>query len=425
MRMTKWISFLAVVFSTYAHATFPTITPPARSAFLDENGYASFIDDQGNILPIAVLAAPDANGVLSLPSHSVTSGGYSQVTGLPNAPIYTDTSGHKAPVFAMYGITAGALTPISGVIGGTGAANQALSNLTSPTAIGQNLLPAGPGTLSIGQVGKEWVNLFVNAIHGVGNSSQVGVSISALVDQAGTGSMDWNARLLANQNQNLSIDYQNGYLNNGDLGFVQVNWLDDLLADDTGVLAGSWNSTFRHLIDFNGVTSVDFGNRLLGDASLQESVDWGNRSLVDSNGNGELGWGTEGVIVGGGSNSNNYALQINEYHMLSLQDASVILTPQSHAGTGATCTVGQATDIAGTVTITTGTGSSSGAQCLLAFGHSYHAAPSCSLTPANAAAAVAQGWVGTTTTGLTISNTSAVDSTVYLWNYQCIETQLD
>lgn len=102
-------------------------------------------------------------------------------------------------------------------------------------------------------------------------------------------------------------------------------------------------------------------------------------------------------------------------------------TPDANAGTGATCSVSGATDLAGTVQLVTGSGAwAAGAQCAITFNAAYAVAPKCVLTPVNASAAVATvNLYGTkTTTDLILNFVNAdVAATTYEWDYHCVETQ--
>jgi hypothetical protein len=104
-------------------------------------------------------------------------------------------------------------------------------------------------------------------------------------------------------------------------------------------------------------------------------------------------------------------------------------TPTLNAGSAAcsTPTVSVAgTDIAGTVTITTGTScSTTGVLANLVFDTAYNVAPTVTLTAANANAAGLKTYVDDATVSTTDAdiNTATVpaDSTTYIWNYHIIE----
>jgi hypothetical protein len=123
-------------------------------------------------------------------------------------------------------------------------------------------------------------------------------------------------------------------------------------------------------------------------------------------------------------------VQVNDLHLKSTQITPPVATPTSHAGTMSTCTVSNATDIAGVITLgTTNTGSSAGDVCDVAFNAAYGVAPICTLTPNNAQAAQDGGqlheiYVTTSTTELSINFGMQPNSVAtYQWFYHCVETQ--
>lgn len=133
--------------------------------------------------------------------------------------------------------------------------------------------------------------------------------------------------------------------------------------------------------------------------------------------------------VGIGTTAPTALLQINNGHIKSTQTVAPTAVVNSNAGTGATCTVSNATDVAGSVTLTTtGVLSSSGDECDVTFNLAYGVAPRCTTTPNSANAvldSVVQGVYFTTTTAvlsINFANTDAVGRT-YSWFYHCIETQ--
>ena len=120
---------------------------------------------------------------------------------------------------------------------------------------------------------------------------------------------------------------------------------------------------------------------------------------------------------------------IDNGQLISNQSATTTATVKSAAGTGASCTLSHATDVAGLVTLTTtAVASSNGPECDINFSTSYSVAPICVFTPSSANAivdAVIQGEYFTSTTAKTTINFNTTDATgrVYVWSYHCIETQ--
>ncbi len=94
---------------------------------------------------------------------------------------------------------------------------------------------------------------------------------------------------------------------------------------------------------------------------------------------------------------------------------------EANSGAGATLTfVTNDTDIAGTLTLTLGTGAASGAQGRLDFTFARSIAPAVFLMPANALAATnaVEVFATSTTTGFTINfNNAGTDSQAYVYHY--------
>lgn len=118
-------------------------------------------------------------------------------------------------------------------------------------------------------------------------------------------------------------------------------------------------------------------------------------------------------------------LILSNAHLKSTGTAPVA-TVDANAGSGASCSVSNATDNAGKITLaTTASSSAAGAQCSVAFNTAFGVAPICVLTPANVAASLAHGvYLGATTSALSLNfaNNDQVGDT-YIWNYTCQETQ--
>lgn len=118
-------------------------------------------------------------------------------------------------------------------------------------------------------------------------------------------------------------------------------------------------------------------------------------------------------------------------HFKSTQTTAPTTTLNGNAGSGGTpaTSVSHATDNAGSLSLTTGTGSwSSGVQTTVNFNLAYNVAPIAILTPTNANAAneaVSRGvYVSSTVNGFSVNFATAdTAQTTYTWNYQVIETQ--
>lgn len=125
-------------------------------------------------------------------------------------------------------------------------------------------------------------------------------------------------------------------------------------------------------------------------------------------------------------NSTNVRLEVRNGHVKSDQTTPPAIAANTNAGTGATASVTGATDTAGSITLTTGTGAwAAGPQADITFDLAYNAAPKIVLFPreVNAAAASTNVYVTRSTTGFSIEFVAAdVAATTYEWDYVIIET---
>lgn len=111
-------------------------------------------------------------------------------------------------------------------------------------------------------------------------------------------------------------------------------------------------------------------------------------------------------------------------HLKSTQTSAPTALVSANAGTGSSCSVSNATDIGGQVSITTGTvGISTGSYCTITFSVPYGVAPICMLTPAGSSLSTSV-YVTSTINALTLNFAVAGGiSTTYIENYYCFETQ--
>ena len=122
--------------------------------------------------------------------------------------------------------------------------------------------------------------------------------------------------------------------------------------------------------------------------------------------------------------SSSVGLEINDKHIKHTQATPPTASVQTSAGTGASCSVSAATDVAGQIEIDTGTtGLSTGSYCKVTFNSAYGVAPICVLTPANSTISN-DLYVTSTTTDFDVNFAVAGGiSSTYLINYHCLETQ--
>lgn len=136
------------------------------------------------------------------------------------------------------------------------------------------------------------------------------------------------------------------------------------------------------------------------------------------------------ILIGAGATTGtNVSLSIKNGHVKVAQTTAPTATVGAAAGTGATCTVSNATDSAGKITVTSGSigTPTTGTQCTLNFNKAFGVAPICTFSPASAGAAsnliLFQVGTSTTTTQPFTFNTAAATTTAYTYTYHCMETQ--
>ena len=112
-----------------------------------------------------------------------------------------------------------------------------------------------------------------------------------------------------------------------------------------------------------------------------------------------------------------------EGHIITSSTAPAAVANTANAGSGATCAVA-GSDTAGTVTITTGTGSlgTNVDYCTVTFGGSYGAAPKVKLGETNQNAPLVRAYTTKSTTTFVIYfATAASNSTTYTFDYVSIQ----
>lgn len=135
-------------------------------------------------------------------------------------------------------------------------------------------------------------------------------------------------------------------------------------------------------------------------------------------------------LFGGASPASNAVIVFNNGHVKSTQTTPPTTTINSNAGTGASSSVSNATDVAGHISLTLGTIGTlaAGEQTKINFNTAYNVAPIVVVTPTNATAASNQSvfgvYVTSTTTDFSINfATAGVALASLTYNYQVIETQ--
>lgn len=136
------------------------------------------------------------------------------------------------------------------------------------------------------------------------------------------------------------------------------------------------------------------------------------------------------LLLGTSTDATNARILLKNGHVVSQQTTAPTTTINANAGTGATSTVSNATDSAGTVNLTLGSVGtlSSGIQTTVNFNTAYNVAPIVVLTPANATAASNTSVFGiyttSTTSGFSVNfATAGVALSALQFSYTVIETQ--
>lgn len=188
----------------------------------------------------------------------------------------------------------------------------------------------------------------------------------------------------------------------------------------TGVFNSFWiNNTINQTGGANGISRSLYINPVLTAASDYRAIEVSSGKSVF------LG----SINIGSSSALTNTQLQVKDGHISATQTTAPIATVNANAGTGATCSVSNSTDIAGNISLTTtATSPASGAQCSIAFNKAYNVAPICTVTDTNSNSvlfSVTNGVYFTTTTTTLVINYSNADAVGHAntYAYHCIETQ--
>lgn len=177
------------------------------------NGIQRQVDLSANTLVVSDL---QINGISLRSTGSGTAGS----TGIGDDASYS----HFTPTAAT---VKGALTGIDNALAGvtSNTANQTLSNLTSPTAINQDLLPATANARALGSNTKEWQKVWANEILSPGQIDFV-LSTGLLYKSTGANVTNFESMLLNDGSSVLSI-----------------NWASRLLADSAGATQLFWSTS--------------------------------------------------------------------------------------------------------------------------------------------------------------------------------------
>ncbi len=178
-----------------------------------------------------------------------------------------------------------------------------------------------------------------------------------------------------------------------------------------------WNGT---LTGNNGSTTRVQGDVFLNAPTVNAGATFTNRGIATL---------ASASLGAGAVSATNAVLSMKDGHVKSAQTTAPTTTINGNAGSGSSSSVSHATDVAGSLSLTTGTASwVAGVQTTINFNKAYNVAPIVSLTPSGVTAAnsaVVRGvYVSSSTSSFTLNFATAdVAQTTYTWNYNIMETQ--
>lgn len=148
--------------------------------------------------------------------------------------------------------------------GGGGGANQALSNLTSPTAVNQSLIPGSDLTLNLGSLIRRYNIHYVAEVRGDSEPS-IFVTDRELYDANGLLSVNWDSRELLNTSELPVMNWSAATLTGASNGFV---WT--LLNNTTGASGWAAPSGGTPVGTFNAIAFYDgAGNLSVGQSNFR------------------------------------------------------------------------------------------------------------------------------------------------------------
>ena len=154
---------------------------------------------------------------------------------------------------------AATMTYVTTTVSGS-SANKTLSNLTSPTAINQDLLPASSGTQLLGSATDYWGASYITQLLDTTSVISIDVFGRQLDDTSGNESVDWGGRRLWD-----STGAQ-----------TSIAWADRQLAATTGTIVLDWSDPTSLVIE-SAVLNVS-GNKIVNVANgttTNDAVNYG------------------------------------------------------------------------------------------------------------------------------------------------------
>ena len=121
-----------------------------------------------------------------------------------------------------------------------------------------------------------------------------------IINQSGSNVLNTSTLTLNNDNGSPVVSWGNGLLRYG--GVTSLDWGNRLLVDLSGNTSANWES--RILYDLSTSSSIDWDRRQAIDSATNLSIDWENRRLQDNVGNVILDW-QSGMLEGTASWANS------------------------------------------------------------------------------------------------------------------------
>jgi hypothetical protein len=194
--------------------------------------------------------------------------------------------------------------------------------------------------------------------------------------------------------------------------------------DDILTSQGANSPEWKSLSTLGLVTGTGATNNLAywdGTSTLTSDPDLGYDGTTLS-----MAGTTDNISVGQAtSGGTNVRINFKDGHLRSQQTTAPTELEGANIGTGGTSTLANATDVAGKITVLTGTpGMAAGLQTTITFNAPYTVTPIVTITAVNANGAAIQVYATSTTSTFTVNfGVAPAASTTYEFFYNVIETQ--
>jgi hypothetical protein len=336
----------------------------------------------------------------------------------------TVPSGQTLTVAGTLNVT-GTCTGCGGSGTGSSTSGQLLLNNSgsvsglSTTGTGSVVLSASPTLTGVTVVGAASINGSGSAATNIGNSSSTTtISGATNINTSGAG-VTANIGIAGNA---VNI---NGYVEIGGNGFTlnsNGSLYGNLVHNSVGT-ASSGSS------QFNSYSSYFNGSVWTGSAACTPGLS--QQWVMNSPTSWALTYGGVGHTSCSGitpvitENLTTFSDGVQVVHLLSADETgkTTTIAAGAGAGTAATVTLTSATDLKGTINVTTGTSpSAASVVATVSFGTAYQSGPVCQVTPASASAmgTIYSPPAGTGSFTLNSGATALAASTSYIYSYSCM-----